>query len=64
MKKKNTVGFCYKCGKYTKHRVIKCEDTVAWRAFEIVCTLGFGTLLEHNYYCECNKCGEINELSF
>ena len=62
--RKNKVGHCWNCGENTIHRVIECKDSVTWRIFEIVATCGVGTLFEHDYKCQCTKCGKINTLSF
>ena len=62
--KKNTVGYCWNCADYTEQRVIECHDSALWKTFEIVVTLGFGALLEHNYNCKCKECGHINILTF
>lgn len=62
--KKNTVGYCWNCGEETVHRVIECEDSAIWRTFETILTCGFGALFEHDYKCQCTKCGKINTLSF
>lgn len=62
--KQNKVGYCWDCGEYTEHRVIECDDSLIWRTFEIAVTLGFGALFEHDYKCECKKCGKINTLRF
>lgn len=60
---KYLVGYCHECGKRTKQEVIKCEDSVGWRIFEGIFTLGGSEALGHNYQCECTKCGEINTIS-
>lgn len=62
--KKNTVGYCWNCAEYTEHRVIECADSALFRTFEVVFTLGFGAMFEHNYICKCKECGKINILSF
>jgi hypothetical protein len=59
---KYMTGYCHHCGKTTKHQVIECEDSVPYRIFETVATLGFGAMLEHDYKCECAKCGNITTL--
>ena len=59
---KYMTGYCWDCAKTTKHQVIECEDSVPYRIFETVFTLGFGAALEHGYKCECTRCGEINTL--
>lgn len=59
---KYIVGYCANCHKETKHLKLYCEDSVPWRIFETVITLGWGLLLDHEYECECTKCGEINTL--
>lgn len=61
--KRHMVGYCYRCGKDTKHEVIECEDSVSWRVFETVVTACFALALPHSYQCECLRCGEINTLS-
>ena len=62
--KQTKVGYCYNCGERTVHRVIECEDSTIWRTFETVVTMGLGALFEHNYQCQCTKCGKIHTLSF
>ena len=62
--KQNKVGYCWSCGEETVHRVIECEDSAIWRTFEVVATCGFGALFEHDYKCQCTKCGKIRTLSF
>lgn len=57
------VGYCFECGEKTKHKVIECEDSVGWRVFETVITVGLSLVMPHNYQCECTKCGKINTLS-
>ncbi len=59
---KYLVGYCSECGKETKQQKLECEDTLVWRAFETVVTLGWGLLLDHEYKCECSVCGEINTI--
>ena len=63
MAKKYMVGYCFGCNNITKQQVLECTDTVPMRVFETVFTLGFGLLVDHDYYCECTKCGEINTLT-
>ena len=60
---KYIVGYCSECGKETKHRKLECEDSVPWRIFETVVTAGWGLLLDHDFKCECTKCGEINTIT-
>lgn len=60
---KYIVGYCSKCGKKTKHRKIACTESLAWRAFEVITTAGFGLLFDRNYECECTICGEINTIT-
>jgi hypothetical protein len=57
------VGYCPKCGKRTKHRKIECTESLAWRTFETVVTLGWGLLFDRDYECECSECGSINTLT-
>ena len=59
---KYITGFCYRCGKTTKHKVIECEDSTIWRVFEGILTLGLSLTMPQSYQCECTKCGEINKL--
>lgn len=61
--KKTLVGYCSNCGRQTKHTVVECEDSLPWRIFETVTTLGWGLLLDHEYKCECSRCGEINTIT-
>lgn len=61
--KRITVGYCSNCRSYRKHRVIKCKDDALYRTLETVITFGLALLFEHDYYCECEKCGKINILS-
>lgn len=61
--KKHMVGYCFICGKETKHEVIECKDSAGWRIFETVITAGLSLALPHQYKCECLRCGEINTLS-
>lgn len=63
MKKKYLVGYCRKCGKNTKHEVIRCEDNIAERLFLGIVTLGISEATGHLYECECIKCGEIRSIS-
>lgn len=60
---KYMVGYCRNCGKETKHCKIEGKDSVPYRIFETVVTLGWGLLLDHDYKCECAICGEINTLT-
>lgn len=60
---KYMTGYCWHCAKTTKHQVLECEDSVPYRIFETVFTLGFGAMLEHGYKCECTRCGEINTIN-
>lgn len=62
MKKRYMIGYCDHCRKNTKQEVIKGVDSVPWRIFETVATLGFALLTFHDYECECTRCGEINTL--
>lgn len=41
---KYMTGYCWHCAKMTKHQVIECEDSVPYRIFETVFTLGFGAM--------------------
>ena len=59
---KYIVGYCYRCRKKTKHKIIECEDSMACRVFEAVVTVGFSLLFDREYECECTRCGEINTL--
>lgn len=59
---KTIVGFCPHCYKTTQHKVIECSDTVPWRTFEAIVTLGFNLLFDRDYHCECTKCGNINTI--
>lgn len=61
-KKKYVIGYCFKCAENTKHEVIECHNSTAYRAFETIATFGFGLLLPHNYECECTRCGKINTI--
>ena len=60
---KYMVGYCSRCGEKTKHKVIECTDSVGYRIFETLVTVGFALLTSHKYHCECVKCGKINTLS-
>ena len=60
---KYLVGYCPRCGKQTKHEVIKCEDSVGYRIFTGILTLGASEALGHNYKCECTRFGKINTVS-
>ena len=60
---RHMVGYCPECGKKTKHRVIECQDSLPYRVFETVFTLGFAAALPHDYECECTRCGTINTLT-
>lgn len=59
---KYLIGYCSECRKETKHIKLECEDSVPWRIFETVTTLGWGLLFDRAYKCECTKCGEINTI--
>ena len=60
---KYMTGYCWSCHKETKQEKIECEDSVPYRIFETVFTLGFGAALPHDYKCECTRCGRINTIS-
>lgn len=60
--KKYMVGYCWDCCEHTKQKVFECHDSVPYRIFETVFTLGFGAILPHDYECECTKCGKINTI--
>lgn len=60
---KKMVGYCWNCGCETKHEVLEAEDSVPWRVFETVVTMGFALLTPHDYKCECTRCGKINTLT-
>lgn len=60
--KRQTVGYCSKCGEKTKHTVLECHDNMATRVFETMITLGFAALDKRDYECECQKCGKIHTL--
>ena len=60
--KKYMVGYCPECGKKTKHEILESKDSIPWRIFEIVMTAGWALAFDHEYYCECSKCGQINTL--
>ena len=60
---KNLVAYCSKCGRETRHVVIEAEDSLAWRVFETVVTAGWALLTDHDYKCECTRCGEIRTIS-
>ena len=55
-------GYCWDCCEHTKQEVLGCHDSVPYRIFEAVFTLGFGAMLPHDYECECTKCGKINTI--
>ena len=57
------VGYCDRCGEATKHRMIECKDSVGWRVFETIVTVGFALVLPREYYCECERCGQINTIN-
>lgn len=56
------VGYCSNCTKTTKQEVVQCHDSVPYRIFETIFTLGFGLMFWHDYECECTKCGHINTI--
>lgn len=60
---KYLAGYCSKCGEKTKQEVIKCNDSVGYRIFTGIFTLGASEALGHNYTCECTRCGKINTIS-
>lgn len=61
--KRYMVGYYPECGKKTKHEILECKDSIPWRILETVMTAGWALLaLDHEYYCECSKCGQINTL--
>lgn len=60
---KYMTGYCEKCGKETKQLKLEGEDSIPYRIFETVVTCGWGLLLDHDYKCECTRCGEINTIS-
>lgn len=59
---KYIVGYCYRCKEDTKHRVIDCKDSVGWKIFETMVTMGFAFAMPHEYQCECVRCGKISTL--
>ena len=59
---KYMAGYCWECCKNTKQQVVEAEDSVGWRIFETVFTLGFALATPHDYKCECTKCGRINTI--
>ena len=59
---KYLIDYCPECGKRTKYLKLECQDSVPWRVFETVVTLGWGLLLDHEYECECAVCGTINTI--
>ncbi len=59
---KYMTGYCWECCKTTKQKVIDCDDSIAYRVFGAVFTLGFSEMLPHDYNCECTKCGHINSI--
>ena len=62
--KKSTVGYCWRCAKYTEQKVIECHDSTAFKIFDTIITLGFSALFPRDYNCKCTECGEINILTF
>lgn len=60
--KKYMAGYCWGCGNNTRQEVVEAKDSVGWRVFESVFTLGMAAALPHDYKCECTKCGHINTL--
>lgn len=60
---KKMVGYCGNCGCETKHEVLEAEDSVPWRVFETIVTMGLALLTPHDYKCECTRCGKINTLT-
>lgn len=63
MTKKYLVGYCSTCGKETKHEKLECTESLAWRAFEVITTAGWGLLFNRDYKCECSICGTINTIT-
>ena len=60
---KYMVGYCCKCREKTKHKVIECEESIRFRVFETIITMGWAIAMPHDYHCECTKCGKINTLT-
>ena len=60
---KTLVGYCFNCGKDTKHKVIQCEESLGWRIYENILTFGLIAAMGYDYKCECTRCGEINTIS-
>lgn len=60
---KQIVGYCPECGEETKHTKLECTESLPWRVFEVVTTMGFGLLFDRTYKCECSRCGKINEIT-
>lgn len=54
------VDYCWTCARRTKQEVIQCKDSVPFRIFENICTLGLASLMERKYDCQCTKCGNVN----
>ena len=53
---------CYFCGEETKHKILKCERSIASRLLRGVVTMGISEAFGNTYQCKCAKCGHINEL--
>ena len=57
-------GYCFNCRKITKQEVIHCEESPLERVGTALFTVGLSELLgDHDYECECTKCGHINSIN-